>query len=84
VLGIFEDAEYCAGYCATSAQDLVVLFTDGLFEVEIAKANTTARSGCWPRCATGCAFPPENSSTRCSRKSRSAVCRANSRTTCVS
>jgi PAS domain S-box-containing protein len=39
VLGIFEDAEYCAGYCATAAQDLVVLFTDGLFEVEIANGE---------------------------------------------
>jgi len=39
VLGIFEDAEYCTGYCATAAQDLVVLFTDGLFEVEIANGE---------------------------------------------
>jgi PAS domain S-box-containing protein len=39
VLGIFEDAECCTGYCATAAQDLVVLFTDGLFEVEIANGE---------------------------------------------
>src|ERR1700704_1010073 len=47
-------------------------------------ANITARSGCWPRWATGCAFPPGNSSARCSLKFRSAVCGANSRTTSVS
>jgi serine phosphatase RsbU (regulator of sigma subunit)/putative methionine-R-sulfoxide reductase with GAF domain len=39
VLGIFEEAEYCTGYCATAAEDLVMLFTDGLFEVEIANGE---------------------------------------------
>jgi phosphoserine phosphatase RsbU/P len=39
VLGIFEDAQYCTGYCVTAVQDLVVLFTDGLFEVEIANGE---------------------------------------------
>ena len=38
-LGIFEDADYRAGYCATVAEDLLVLFTDGLFEVEIANGE---------------------------------------------
>jgi PAS domain-containing protein len=37
VLGIFEEAEYCTG--ATAAEDLVMLFADGLFEVEIANGE---------------------------------------------
>ena len=37
VLGVFEHAEYRAGSCAIAPGDLIVLFTDGLFEVEIAK-----------------------------------------------
>ncbi len=36
VLGIFEDTIYQTGYLTTVAQDLFVLFTDGLYEVEIA------------------------------------------------
>lgn len=39
VLGIFENATYGAGYCTVSAEDVVVLFTDGLFEVEVAKGE---------------------------------------------
>jgi sigma-B regulation protein RsbU (phosphoserine phosphatase) len=37
VLGIFEDATYQNTHCEASANDLVVLFTDGLFEVEMAE-----------------------------------------------
>jgi PAS domain S-box-containing protein len=37
VLGVFEHAEYSAGKCAIAPGDLIILFTDGLFEVEIAK-----------------------------------------------
>ncbi|MBV8640403.1 MAG: SpoIIE family protein phosphatase, partial [Verrucomicrobia bacterium] len=36
VLGIFERAAYHISYAEASANDLVVLFTDGLFEVEMA------------------------------------------------
>ena len=36
VLGIFERAAYHNSYAEASANDLVVLFTDGLFEVEMA------------------------------------------------
>jgi sigma-B regulation protein RsbU (phosphoserine phosphatase) len=36
VLGIFERAAYHNSYVEASANDLVVLFTDGLFEVEMA------------------------------------------------
>ena len=36
VLGIFEAATYHNSYAEASANDLVVLFTDGLFEVEMA------------------------------------------------
>ena len=34
-LGIFDEARYGTGYRTTAAQDLIMLFTDGLFEVEI-------------------------------------------------
>jgi sigma-B regulation protein RsbU (phosphoserine phosphatase) len=34
VLGIFEDAQYHGWSCELSAGDIVLLFTDGLFEVE--------------------------------------------------
>ena len=37
VLGVFENAEYATGKCAIAPGDLIILFTDGLFEVEIAK-----------------------------------------------
>jgi len=37
VLGVFEHAEYCTGRCPVAPGDLIMLFTDGLFEVEIAK-----------------------------------------------
>ena len=37
VLGVFEHAEYATGKCAIAPGDLIILFTDGLFEVEIAK-----------------------------------------------
>ena len=36
VLGIFPAATYLNSYGTASANDLVVLFTDGLFEVETA------------------------------------------------
>src|ERR1700745_1823037 len=36
VLGIFEKATYQNSHCEASVNDLVVLFTDGLFEVEMA------------------------------------------------
>lgn len=34
VLGMFEQAEYGTSRCPLSVQDMVLLFTDGLFEVE--------------------------------------------------
>jgi phosphoserine phosphatase RsbU/P len=34
VLGIFDDAQYHSSSCKLSAEDTVLLFTDGLFEVE--------------------------------------------------
>ena len=34
VLGMFEKAEYGTSRCPLSVQDMVLLFTDGLFEVE--------------------------------------------------
>jgi sigma-B regulation protein RsbU (phosphoserine phosphatase) len=34
VLGIFDDAQYHSSSCKLSAGDTVLLFTDGLFEVE--------------------------------------------------
>jgi sigma-B regulation protein RsbU (phosphoserine phosphatase) len=37
VLGVFENAEYRTGKCAIAPGDLIILFTDGLFEVEIAQ-----------------------------------------------
>jgi Stage II sporulation protein E (SpoIIE) len=36
-LGIFDEAQYGTSYRTTAAQDLIMLFTDGLFEVEIGK-----------------------------------------------
>jgi phosphoserine phosphatase RsbU/P len=36
VLGIFQQAIYHNSHCEASTNDLVVLFTDGLFEVEVA------------------------------------------------
>ena len=36
-LGVFEDAQYRTGRCAVAPGDLIILFTDGLFEVEISK-----------------------------------------------
>ena len=39
VLGIFQKATYQNSYCEASANDLVVLFTDGLFEVEVADSE---------------------------------------------
>lgn len=39
VLGVFERAEYCTGRCPVAPGDLLMLFTDGLFEVEIAKGD---------------------------------------------
>jgi serine phosphatase RsbU (regulator of sigma subunit) len=36
VLGIFQQATYHNSQCEASENDLVVLFTDGLFEVEVA------------------------------------------------
>jgi phosphoserine phosphatase RsbU/P len=36
VLGIFQQATYHNSHCEALANDLVVLFTDGLFEVEVA------------------------------------------------
>jgi serine phosphatase RsbU (regulator of sigma subunit) len=36
-LGIFDEAQYGTTYRTTAAQDLIMLFTDGLFEVEIGK-----------------------------------------------
>jgi serine phosphatase RsbU (regulator of sigma subunit) len=37
VLGIFERAAYQNSHCEASENDLIVLFTDGLFEVEVAE-----------------------------------------------
>src|SRR6516164_7033108 len=39
VLGIFDDAEYHCSSCKLSAGDTLLLFTDGLFEVEGADAQ---------------------------------------------
>lgn len=39
VLGIFENAGYRSTCSQAAADDLVVLFTDGLFEVEVAKSE---------------------------------------------
>jgi len=39
VLGIFEDAQYHSSSCKLSAGDTLLLFTDGLFEVEVADAQ---------------------------------------------
>jgi PAS domain S-box-containing protein len=36
-LGVFENAQYRTGRCSVAPGDLIVLFTDGVFEVEIAK-----------------------------------------------
>ncbi len=33
-LGLFEDAQYTTGHCPLTEGDLVMLFTDGLYEVE--------------------------------------------------
>ena len=34
VLGLFDDATYSANHCALHPHDTILLFTDGLFEVE--------------------------------------------------
>ncbi len=39
VLGVFEDAEYEALSCKIDVDDFIVLFTDGLYEVEDAKQS---------------------------------------------
>jgi phosphoserine phosphatase RsbU/P len=39
VLGIFDDAQYRTSCCKLSAGDILLLFTDGLFEVEGADAQ---------------------------------------------
>jgi sigma-B regulation protein RsbU (phosphoserine phosphatase) len=39
VLGIFERANYETSECNASANDLIILFTDGLFEVETADSE---------------------------------------------
>jgi sigma-B regulation protein RsbU (phosphoserine phosphatase) len=39
VLGIFEDAQYHSASCELSPGDILLLFTDGLFEVEGANAQ---------------------------------------------
>jgi sigma-B regulation protein RsbU (phosphoserine phosphatase) len=39
VLGIFDDAQYKSSSCKLSAGDTLLLFTDGLFEVEGADAQ---------------------------------------------
>ena len=39
VLGIFDDAQYHSSCCELSAGDILLLFTDGLFEVEGADAQ---------------------------------------------
>ena len=39
VLGIFDDAQYQSSCCELSAGDILLLFTDGLFEVEGADAQ---------------------------------------------
>ena len=38
-LGVFEESVYPTGRCPVAAQDLVVLFTDGLYEVEGAEGD---------------------------------------------
>ena len=83
-LGIFEDADYRTGYCATVAQDLLVLFTDGLFEVEIANGEFYGQERLLTAVRDRMRLPAGNSSAKCSRKFGSAVCGANSRMTCVS
>ncbi len=45
VLGIFPKARYHNSYATASANDLVVLFTDGLFEVETAKEDYFGTDG---------------------------------------
>jgi len=40
VLGVFEHTEYRTGCCGVVPGDLIMLFTDGLFEVEIAKGDS--------------------------------------------
>jgi sigma-B regulation protein RsbU (phosphoserine phosphatase) len=39
VLGIFDDAQYHSSSCELTAGDILLLFTDGLFEVEGADAQ---------------------------------------------
>lgn len=39
VLGIFDAVEYRAAHCLLEACDLVVLFTDGLYEVEVGRSE---------------------------------------------
>jgi sigma-B regulation protein RsbU (phosphoserine phosphatase) len=39
VLGIFDDAQYHSSSCKLSAGDTLLLFSDGLFEVEGADAQ---------------------------------------------
>lgn len=38
-LGVFEHTEYRTGSCSVVPGDLIMLFTDGLFEVKIAKGD---------------------------------------------
>ena len=39
VFGVFEHTEYRTGRCGVVPGDLIMLFTDGLFKVEIAKGG---------------------------------------------
>ena len=43
-LGLFEDMEYHTHECAVAADDLILLFTDGLFEVENASDEAFSES----------------------------------------
>jgi len=44
-LGIFSEAEYSNDFCEVEAGDIVLLFTDGLFEVENARGELFSESG---------------------------------------
>ena len=61
-----------------------MLFTDGLFEVEIANGEFYGQERLLTAVRDQMRLPAGNSSAKCSRKFGSAVCGANSRMTCVS
>src|SRR6266404_4211486 len=65
-LGLFDKSIYPTCRCPIAARDLILLFTDGIYEVTIRLRRNTARSGCWQRCASAALCPPNNSSMNCS------------------